>query len=62
MAPGRVSSAVAEPLLAQIAHNDAIRLVDAAVLAGIVRQLLAVVELLIVFLKLQLAQGGRGHC
>lgn len=51
-----VSSAVAEPLLAQVAHNHAVGLVDAAVLTSIIGQLLPVeVALLVIFLELQLS-------
>lgn len=53
-----ISASVAKPLLAAVAHDHAVRLVDAAVLAGVVGQLLAVVKLFVVLLELELAEGG----
>lgn len=53
----RVAPSITEPLLAQITHNHTIRLVYPTILAGIIRQLLAIVKLLIVLLELQFAQS-----
>lgn len=61
MAARCVAAAIAEPLLAQVAHDDAVRLVYATVFARMIGELFAVVELLVVLLELELTEGLRGR-
>lgn len=57
VAAGGVPPAITEPFLAQVAHNHAIRLVDPAIFACVIGQLLAVIKFLIVFFELELAKA-----
>lgn len=55
----RVIRKLSLPLVAYIAHDDSGRIVDAAVLARMLRQLLTTIERLILLLELQLRDGIR---
>lgn len=53
------AATVAEPLLADITHDDRARFVDTAVATGVRRQLLALRDgIIFVLLELQLTDGG----
>lgn len=57
MASRRVPSAITEPLFANVAHHNAMGLMDAAVFASKVRQFAVVVEFFVLLFKLQFSKN-----